>query len=132
MSTSRAQTLPWIVVRNALDDAFRLGLLERTIDSKDWPTDLGGAAAVKIRVSKRGAAPAPGVYGAKVAEAELETNEIQDLADQVGEIKKAAAGQRLRFRVAVELGEAGATPQGILDAVNALLAKVKKGWKLSG
>jgi hypothetical protein len=30
----------------------------------------------------------------------------------------------------VELGEGGATPQGILDAINALLAKVKKGWKL--
>jgi hypothetical protein len=60
----------------------------------------------------------------------LETSEIQDLADQVAEMKKAAAGQRLRFRVVVELGEGGATPQGILDAINALLAKVKKGWKL--
>jgi hypothetical protein len=131
LSTTRKQTLPWIVVRSALDDAFRLGLLERTIDSKDWPTDLGGAAAVKIRVSKRGAAPSGGGYGARIAETELETNQVQDLADQVAEIKKAAAGQRLRFRVAVELGEAGGTPQGVLDAVNTLLAKVKKGWKLT-
>ena len=83
-------------------------------------------------MSRSGAGSGKGSYRTKVAEAELEASEIQDLADQVGDMKKAAAGQWLRFKVAVELGEGGATPQGILDAVNALLAKVKKGWKLTG
>ena len=134
LSGQRGSTLPWITVSAALDGAFRLGLLERTLDSKDWPTDLGGAAGIRVRVGQASTAggKSAATYGAKVAEAELETSEIQDLADNVAEIKKAAAGQRLRFKVTVELGEAGATPQGILDAINALLAKVKKGWKLGG
>jgi uncharacterized protein DUF499 len=134
ISGQRGRTLPWVTVEAALDHAFRLGLLERTMDSKDWPTDLGGAAGVKIRVSKGDAASgkSSGAYGAKIAEAELETSEIQDLAEQVAEMKKAAAGQKLRFKVTVEVGEGGSTPQGVLDAVNALLAKVKKGWKLGG
>ena len=63
--------------------------------------------------------------------ADLETNEIQDLADCVADIKKAAAGQQLRFKVSVELGDNASVPQGVLDQVNALLAKVKAGWKLS-
>ena len=118
--------------KRLIEIGFTIRSSERTNDSKEWPTDLGGASGIKVHVSKSGADSGKGAYGAKVAEAELEASEIQDLADQVGDIKKAAAGQRLSFKVAVELGEGGATPQGILDAVNTLLAKVKKGWKLSG
>ncbi len=69
-------------------------------------------------------------YGANVAAAELETNEIQDLTDGVADIKKAAAGQQLRFKVSVELGDNASVPQGVHDQANALLAKVKAGWKL--
>jgi len=65
-----------------------------------------------------------------VATAELETNEIQDLADCVADIKKVAAGQQLRFKVSVGLGDNATVPQGVLDQVNALLAKIKAGWKL--
>ena len=68
--------------------------------------------------------------GAKVAVAELETNEIQDLADGVSAIKKAAAGQQLRFNISVELGDKTTVPQGVIDQVKALLAKVKAGWEL--
>ena len=130
ISTLRGRTLPWVVLKSALDDAFRLGLLERTIDSKDWPTDLAGAQGVKIKVGQPAQASRGAAYGAKVATAELETNEIQDLADAVGEIKKASAGQNLRFSVTVELGEGTSVPQGVVDDVNSLLARVKTGWKL--
>jgi hypothetical protein len=37
----------------------------------------------------------------------------------------------LQFKVSVELGDNASVPQGVLDQVNALLAKVKAGWKLS-
>lgn len=132
LSTKAGKTLPWTVVQGALDDAFRLGLIERTLISKDWPTDLGGAAGVEIQVSRRDNAHQDKgrAYGAKVATVELETNEIQDLADVVGEIKKASAGQILHFKVTVELGDRAAVPQGVLDSVNGLLAKIKVGWKL--
>ncbi|OGA54123.1 MAG: hypothetical protein A3F74_24210 [Betaproteobacteria bacterium RIFCSPLOWO2_12_FULL_62_58] len=133
LSTKLGKPIPWTTVKCALDDAFRLGLLERTLLSKEWPTDLGGASGVEIVPSKqeKGKEGSSSTYGAKVAAAELETNEIQDLADCVSEIKKAAAGQQLRFKVSVELGDNASVPQGVLDQVNALLAKVKSGWKLS-
>jgi len=44
LSNGRGKPLPWAPVRQALDEAFRLGALERTVDSHDWPTDFGGAA----------------------------------------------------------------------------------------
>jgi len=72
----------------------------------------------------------PSQRNAALAAAELETNEIQDLADCVADIKKAAADQKLRFKVSVELGDNASVPQGVLDQVNALRAKIKAGWKL--
>ena len=132
LSTKFGRTLPWATARAAIDEAFRLGLLERTVASKDWPTDLGGAASILIVVSKRntadGAKPTP--YGAKVATAELEAAEVQDLAEVVGDLMKAAAGQRLRFKVTVELGENTSVPQGVVDEVNKHLTNIKTGWKI--
>ena len=40
----------------------------------------------------------------RVASGELRGNEIQDLADSVGELSKAAAGHNLRFLLRLELG----------------------------
>lgn len=132
LSTKYGRTLPWATVRVAIDEAFRLGLLERTVDSKEWPTDLGGAAGILIAVSKRDKTNdgKPPPYGAKVATAELEAAEVQDLAEVVGDLMKAAAGQRLRFKVSVELGESTSVPQGVLDEVNKHLSNIKTGWKL--
>lgn len=61
---------------------------------------------------------------------ELEASEVQDLAEVVGDLMKAAAGQRLRFKVTVELGESTSVPQGVVDEVNNHLANIKTGWKL--
>jgi hypothetical protein len=41
------------------------------------------------------------------AEAELDIGEIQSLADNIGEIARAAAGLDLRYRVRLEIGRAG-------------------------
>jgi len=71
-----------------------------------------------------------GVYGAKVATAELETHEVQDLADQIDELRKVTAGHALRIRVTVEFGEAGKVEQDLIDQVNGILSKVKRGWKV--
>ncbi|MBI3370955.1 MAG: ATP-binding protein [Betaproteobacteria bacterium] len=132
LSTKFGRTLPWATVRAAIDEAFRLGLLERSLLSKEWPTDLGGAAGILIVVSRRDKADSnrTAAYGAKLATAELEAAEVQDLAEVVGDLMKAAAGQRLRFKVTVELGESTSVPQGVVDEVNRHLTNIKTGWKL--
>jgi hypothetical protein len=92
---------------------------------------LGGAAAVKVRVRQAEAkeAAAAKQYGSKVAIAELQTHEVQDLADNIDALREATAGQPLRIRVTVEVGDGGQVDQAVLDKVNTVLASVKAGWK---
>lgn len=121
--------MPWTRASQAFDDAFRLGLIERPLESAAWPCDLGGAAAVKIRfrqakVEEKDSAG----QGAKVASAELQVNEVQDFADHIDELREATAGQLLRIRISVEIGEDGKVDQAVIDEVNRVLANVKDGW----
>lgn len=131
LSAKAGKPLPWTPIRQALDDGFRLGLFERTLESGPWPCDLGGASAVKMRLVKSGAKETPATaYGAKVATAELETHEVQDLADQIDELRQVTAGHALHIKVTVEFGEAGKVEQEIVDRVNGILGKIKTGWKV--
>jgi hypothetical protein len=65
-----------------------------------------------------------------IAEATLQANGIQDLADQIPDIVKAAIGHDLKFGVRVEFG--GENPPGpmVVDQLNALLAQVSEELKL--
>lgn len=131
LSAKFGKPLPWARVAQALDEAFRLGLIERSLDSASWPCDMGGASAVKIRVSKNEVKESqpPKHYGSKVATAELQLHEVQDLADHVDALREATAGHPLRIRVTVEVGENGQIDQAVVDKVNAVLSEVKAGWK---
>lgn len=131
LSAKAGKPLPWTPVRQALDEGFRLGLFARTLDSGSWPCDLGGTSAVKIRlVEGVRDLPSP-AHGAKVASAELETHEVQDLADQIDELRQVTAGHALHIRVTVEFGEAGKVEQEVVDRVNGILGKVKTGWQIN-
>lgn len=133
LSANAGKPLPWVRVRQTLDEAFRLGLIERTLESASWPCDMGGAGAVKIRFRKGDSGiehTRTTTYGAKVGSAELETHEIQELADRIDELRQATAGHKLRMRVTLEIGEAGDVSKELTDAVNSVLGKVKQGWTL--
>jgi hypothetical protein len=63
-----------------------------------------------------------------VAEAELRPNEIQDLGDQLVEIRKAAGAGELIFRLRIQLDGRGKPPDAETVAkLNELLARVSKG-----
>lgn len=131
LSAKAGKPLPWTPVRQALEDGFRLGLLERTLESCPWPCDLGGASAVRMRIVKGGAKESQvSAYGAKVATVELETHEVQDLADQIDELRQVTAGHALHIKVTVEFGEAGKVEPEIIDRINAVLSRIKPGWML--
>jgi len=132
LSSKGDKVLPWTRVAAALDEAFRLGLIERTLDSGPWPCDLGGAAVVKIvtRKSEDKDPPPPKHYGSKAASADLQTHEVQDLADHIDALREATAGHPLRIRVTVEIGEAGKVEQEVIERVNGILGKIKAGWKV--
>jgi len=116
LSQRKGKILPWVAVSDAIDGALRARMLERTLDSGIWPCDWPGASSVKLRVPTEAPPPPPPPppRGVLVAEAELRPNELQDLAEEVGNVVSAAAGHQLRFVLRVELGE---TPPPALEIV---------------
>ena len=135
LSVAAGKVLPWPVVRDAIDGAIRARLLERTADSGPWPCPLSGAGAVKLQRPQNVPVPVmpppvvtkPGTF---TAEAELKTDELMDLSDSLGEVLKAAVPNTLKLSVRIELGGEPKASEAKLKAINAILAKVKKGLEL--
>ena len=65
------------------------------------------------------------------AEAVLEANGIQDLADQIPALAKAAVGNDLKFNLRIEFGGEIAPDPEAVEEINALLAEVSEKLKLS-
>ncbi|NLH73611.1 MAG: ATP-binding protein [Verrucomicrobia bacterium] len=135
LSVAKGKALPWPVVRDAIDGAIRARLLERTADSGPWPCPLSGAAAVKLQRPKNvpvPVTPPPSVNrpGTFTLEDEMEPQELMDLADSLGQLLKAAVPNTLKLRVRIELSGEPKAGEAKLKAINAILAKVKKGLEL--
>jgi len=133
LSQKSGQNMPWPVVKDAIDGALRSHFLERTVDSGPWPCDLAGASVVKLKVPS-GVPPTPpapplrpGVVSAK---AELKASAIQDLADVVSDIVKAAAGCDIKFTVNVELGGEEPASAETIAQINEILKGVAEGMEL--
>lgn len=78
-----------------------------------------------------GYTPPPPKAGTRVAQVELDTNQLQDLADVIGDLKKAAAGHDLRFILRIEVGGTdAAAPESVVDKLNELLKTVSDQMKL--
>ena len=68
----------------------------------------------------------PGVH---VATAYLKPNQIQDLADQIGEIGTTAVGHDLKVQVRIELGGKTPVPKDLITKINGLLHDVSRELK---
>lgn len=127
LSKRANQTLPWARVRDAIDGALRMRSLERTLDSGNWPCDYAGAHNVKLRLPVEKPVPPPisplqpPLPGILTAETALRPNQIQDLADVVGELGTAAAGCGLEFHMRIELGGKGKPAPEVVKRVNEIL-----------
>lgn len=134
LSKRAGKTLPWATIREAIDGALRARLLERSIESSQWPCDYPAAATVKLRAPSEAPPPPPPPQprppGTRIAEAELRPNEIQDLADQIGEIVRAAVGMELKFHVRIELGGNEKSPDPAIAEINKLLEQISADFKL--
>ncbi|MGO8947109.1 MAG: hypothetical protein ACLQUY_05495 [Ktedonobacterales bacterium] len=150
LATRTGKPLPWSVVRQAIEGAFAARYLERTPDSGSWPCDMGGAASVRLRVPASSAPdasaqpaaalaatstapveqPRPGVIA---AEAYLRPSEIQELADQIGELTKVAtaAGIELTFHVRIEVRGNQGVSAPTLSKLNDVLEQVSSGLAIT-
>ena len=137
LSTKHGATLPWPTVRAVIEDAIRAHWVELSTEDAAWPCELAGARYVNLTVpsdDKPGgghrqphAGTRPGVL---TAEAVLEANGIQDLADQIPEIAKAAVGNDLKFNVRVEFGGADSPLEEAVARINDLLSDVSDTLRL--
>jgi hypothetical protein len=62
--------------------------------------------------------------GVRVAQATLQAGEVQNLADEIGDVMQAAAGYGLRIQVNLELGSDAAPPDEVVERVNEVLKRV--------
>lgn len=134
LSNERGVTLPWTLVRDAIDGAIRSKYLERTSDSGPWPCDVSGSNLVKLRYPEAQPPPPPQPplpLGARAAQAELRPNQLQDLADALGTIRTKAVGYDLKFSVRVQLGDGDAeVPGSVVAAVNEVLRGIDPSFEL--
>ena len=138
LSTQRGLTLPWSTVKSAIDDGIRARWIELSDSNITWPCDINGAQHVVLQVpqnqkiredEKEPYQTKPG--GMLTAEATLEANGIQDLADQIPDIAKAAVGNNLKFNVRIEFsGETTPDPEQV-QKINELLSEVSDDLKLT-
>ena len=134
LSRKAGKTLPWVIVREALEAAIRARLLEKSLDSGPWPCELSTAQNVTFHMPKVApppqSPPPPPPRGLKIAEADLQPSEIQDFAEVVGSLAGAAVGYPLTFRLRVELGPAAELPDGVVAKINEILGSATTKLKL--
>jgi hypothetical protein len=131
VSYKLGETIPWKRISDAIDGATRARYLETTIDSAPWPVDYPAAQTVKLRIPVNAPPPPPppppkpeGVY---IADAYMRPNEIQNLADSLGDLGNAASGHDLKYHIKIEIS--GNPSEAMISKLNGLLEKLKKGLK---
>jgi len=131
LSQKTGHTLPWKTVRDVVHAALQARFLELLPDSGAWPCEFPAAQTVKLRVSTagkgggRGEGERPKV---RIAVADLEVGEFQDLSDALPKLLrvKAKSNVPIAFRVEVSVGDGRKPPpQEVVDAVNDVLRKIK-------
>ena len=104
LSVKEGKTLPWTIVRAAIDGAIRARLIERTADSGPWPCEWSDAGSVRLAVLRGQITYVPPRHSLKT-EAEVEPHELQDFVEALPEVIGAAAGLDLHLSLRLELGE---------------------------
>lgn len=138
LSSVRGKTLPWVTVRRAIDDALKMRLVERGEDSGPWPCEFPEASKVTLQIPSQVVPPVeppvppppPVAPGTLVAQAELRPDEIQNMAESMGDLLKAAAGLKLKFSLRIELSGDGEIGNETAGKVNDVLAEVADGLRL--
>ena len=133
LSTKRGVNLPWSTVQTAIEDGIRARWIELSNGSAAWPCDLAGAQQVIFQVpaTTREEPSAPKPRGLFMAEEVLEASGIQDLADQIPDITKAAVGNTLKFNIRIEFGGETTPDPEAVKKINELLAEVSDTLKLN-
>lgn len=144
LSQASGQTLPWKTVRDVIGGSIQARFIALAEGSGPWPCELASAGAVKLGVAPAGASgaasPATGAGGKpvpsniRVAAADFEPAQMQDLGDLIPAILdlRARAKVPIRFHVRIEVGEAAVPPPPeVLEELNKTLEPLGGGFKVA-
>ena len=132
LSSKRGITLPWPTVKIAIMAGIQIRWLELSDGNIPWPCDLAGAQKVMLQ-KPSGVKEDKGEKTTRplTAETFLEIGNIQDLADQIPDITKKAAGNNIKFKIYIELGDGKTPPDNkTVEELNQLLSKVSDKLRL--
>ena len=132
LSQAVGKTLPWPVVRRAIQDAIQARFIE--VAQGEWPCEFAAAQHVAFRLPKV-APPPPAVVrqreaGVVFAQGEFALEQIQTLGEQVGRLKQATVGLQLKLLVEIQLGGETKPKQAVVDEVNEILKEIKPDLRL--
>ena len=138
LSVKAGKTLPWKTVRDAIGSALQARFLELDAESQAWPCEFPSAKFVKLKAAAavpHGGGGQPPGPGSKllVAEAELESSQIQDLGDVLPKLLELRTKYEtpIRFKFRIELGDGKAVPSAeAKQKANAILKGVKETLQL--
>jgi hypothetical protein len=144
LSQIAGATLPWKTVRDAISGALQARFVELTEDSGDWPCDLVAAKSVRVKVAAAqvpaggggvgGSGRRPPPPNVRVAEADFEPSQLQDLGDAVPRLLdiKARTNVALRFHVRLEIGDGATAPDAkVVEEVNRALEGLGDAFKVT-
>jgi hypothetical protein len=135
LSNERGVNLPWKTVREVISASLQARFTELTEESGQWPCDYPAAQTVILRVSKaRGRIEGKQRGNVRIAEAQLEPVEIQDLGDAVSKLWeiKARTDVPIVINVRIEIGDGETLPsKEVVTEINDLLGGLKDGFQVN-
>ena len=121
LSQKRGEPVPWGLLREGIDNA----VVSRWLEVTEGGTAVGAEHAGSLKLGRPKDTPAPEPQPEpRVAQALLEPDGLQDLAERVPELLSAGAGSGLRFRVGVVLGDDAS--EEAREALNDVLKQVSE------
>ena len=144
------KTLPWKTVKDVIGASLNARFTQLADGSVPWPCDLPAAQTVKLKVAPAGTGGGTGGGGTggtgggttgggtppstiRVAEADFEPSEIQDLGNLIPALLelKAKCKVPMKFRVRLELGDGRTAPSDtVIKEVNALLIDLDEAFQI--
>jgi hypothetical protein len=127
-------SLPWKLVETAITGAMNSGFLRLIPGAVAWPCQAHEATAVELGVPEItkledgsvGGKTTPLWAKARFREAVLDSSEMTELAEAMGDVLAAAGNLTLRFRVSVEFADGESPTPAITAKLTAALVKAAK------
>ncbi len=135
--------IPWTIMLDLINSGLRGRVIELLPEAKDnWPCEFITAKDILLRIpAKKVSPPKPPSGGGVIitsepsikvvsAEGSFDANDIQNLADNISDIKLSTVGYKSDVTIRLEVRGNPTLPDELMHKLNEILKKVKDGFQL--